>query len=260
VVSALTLENRRILVTGGASGIGLAGAKIFRALGAEVVLADRDAGMLDTVADGIGAAANVAGDVTSEADCDAMIATVQRVCGGLDALFHSAGVSDNVRSVVETDIDGWQRILDINVRGTFLICRAAGRVMIPQGHGAIVNISSVVGLGGIPRRPAYSPAKAAVAHMTRNLASEWGHHGIRVNAIAPGYILTPMVDRLVKDGAFDTDRIARRTPMARLGEPEEIANVAAFLLSDMASYMTGAVVPVDGGWTAYGGAGDVQSC
>lgn len=260
MTSTLTLENKRILVTGGASGIGLAGAAIFRSLGATVVLADRDAGMLDRAANEVGAAGSVVGDVTSEADCDAMVAAVQQACGGLDAVFHSAGVSDNVMPAIETDVDGWQRVVDINLRGTFLVCRAAARAMIPQGHGAIVNVSSVVGLGGIPRRPAYSPAKAGVAHMTRGMASEWGHLGIRVNAVAPGYILTPMVDRLVSDGAFDVDRIARRTPMARLGTPSEIANVAAFLLSDMASYMTGAVVPVDGGWTAYGGAGDVQTC
>jgi NAD(P)-dependent dehydrogenase (short-subunit alcohol dehydrogenase family) len=131
--------------------------------------------------------------------------------------------------------------------------------MVPQRHGSIVNFSSVNGLGGIPRRHAYGPAKAAVAMLTRNLASEWGSAGVRVNALAPAYIRTPMTARLIDEGKIDAVRLEARTPAGRLGEPKEVALAAAFLISDWASYITGATLPVDGGWMAYGGAGDVES-
>ena len=131
--------------------------------------------------------------------------------------------------------------------------------MLAQRRGAIVNVSSIVGLGGFPGRTAYGVAKAGINHLTRTLACEWGPAGIRVNAIAPAYTLTPMVRSLLDRQVFDPGRLERRTPLGRLGETAEMAQATAFLLSDWASYITGAVLPVDGGWSAYGAAGDVDA-
>jgi NAD(P)-dependent dehydrogenase (short-subunit alcohol dehydrogenase family) len=198
-------------------------------------------------------------DVTVEADCEASVVEAAARLGGLDGMFHCAGVSDVVSKVHDLDIDVWQRIVDINLRGTFLMARAASRPLLAQGAGSIVTVSSVNGMNGIPRRNAYGPAKAAIAMLTRNLACEWGGTGIRVNALSPGYIRTPMVAALIKADRIDVPRIEQRTPMERMGEVDEVGSAAAFLLSDLASYITGAVLPVDGGWTAYGGAGEVRS-
>lgn len=253
------LAGRRILVTGGASGIGLAGATLFRALGAKVFLNDVNETALAGAVASSGASGGAGGDVTSEQDCRAMVEAATAALGGLDGLFHSAGVSDKVARVQDISVEEWQRIVDVNLRGTFLMAKAVAAPFLAQGAGAIVNIASAYGLGAAPRRHAYSPAKAGVVMMTRTLACEWAADGIRVNCLAPGYIRTPMVDALLQGGRFDLPRIQKRTPMARLGHTEEVANVAAFLLSDMASYVTGVTIPVDGGWTAYSGPGDVAT-
>ncbi len=253
--SELKLHGTRVLVTGGASGIGKGTALRLAQLGARVVLADLSGAALDQACSEVGAVAAVAGHLTSEADCQAMLATTIARCGGIDALVNAAGISDKVVPATELDINEWQRVVDVNLRGNFLIARTVGRALIAQGKGAIVNISSAYGVMGVPCRSAYGPAKAAVAMLTRNLACEWGMTGVRVNGIVPGYIATPMIERLRDEGKLDVARLEARTPMHRLGTPEEVGNAAAFLISDMASYVTGALLAVDGGWTAYGGPG-----
>ncbi|WP_327752245.1 SDR family NAD(P)-dependent oxidoreductase (plasmid) [Sphingobium sp. SJ10-10] len=253
------LTGHRILVTGGASGLGLAAARVFRELGAELFLGDLNAQALIPIAGEIDARGHCAGDVAVESDCEHMVEQAVSRLGGLDGVFHCAGISDRVERALDLDMAAWQRGIDVNVRGTMMICRAAGRVMVKAGRGAIVNVSSVNGLGGIPRRHSYAPAKAAVAMITRTLACEWGSAGVRVNAVAPGYIATPMIESLAAEGKVDVKRLEDRTPLARLGQPSEVGHVAAFLLSEAASYVSGAIVPVDGGWTAYGGPGPVQT-
>jgi len=255
----LDLAGKRVLVTGAASGIGLETARLLASEGAVLVLMDRDRRALEAVGGELGAKACVGGDVTREADCEAMAATACSAAGGLDGLVHCAGVSDRVAGAFDLDIDEWQHIVDVTLRGTFLACRAAARVMLEHGSGSIVAMSSIRGLIGSPRRHAYGPAKTAVSMMAKNLACEWSLRGVRINAIAPGFIRTPMTDRLVAEGKIDAAAIADRTPMGRMGLPLEVARASAFLLSDWSSYITGVTLPVDGGWVAYGGAGPVAT-
>ncbi|MCL4186283.1 MAG: SDR family oxidoreductase [Rhodobacteraceae bacterium] len=253
----ITLQGRKALVTGGASGIGEATARLLAGLGAEVVLADRNAAELPAAAGRTGAAAVTTGDVASEADAERMAAEAAAAMGGIDLLMNAAGIGDDLMPMHAQPVDRWQHVLDVNLRGTYLMCRAAGRRMLAARRGAIVNVSSIVGLGAFPGRSAYGAAKAGVNHLTQTLGCEWGPLGVRVNAVAPAYTLTPMVRALLDRRMFDPDRIARRTPLGRMAEPEEVARAAAFLMSDWASYITGAVLPVDGGWSVYGAAGDV---
>ncbi|RBP16912.1 NAD(P)-dependent dehydrogenase (short-subunit alcohol dehydrogenase family) [Roseiarcus fermentans] len=259
MTSDLGLAGKRIIVTGAASGIGLETARLLASEGAVMVLMDRDQRALDAVADELRAVAHFCGDVTCEADCEHMGTVARTAIGGLDGLVHCAGVSDRVARAFDIDIDEWQRIVDVTLRGAFLACRAAARVMLEQKSGSIVALSSIRGLIGSPRRHAYGPAKAAVSMMTKNLACEWSLSGVRINAIAPGFIRTPMTDRLVEDGKIDEKILADRTPMGRMGLPIEVARASAFLLSDWSSYITGVTLPVDGGWVAYGGAGPVAT-
>lgn len=255
---SIDLTGRRALVTGGASGIGEAVARLLTDLGARVALADRNGGALAEAAARTGALATTQGDVSREDDTERMVAETVAALGGCDILVNSAGVGDDLVPVHEQAVDRWQEVLDINLRGTYLMCRAAGRHMLAARSGAVVNISSIVGLGAFPGRSAYGVSKAGVAHLTRTLACEWGAAGVRVNAVAPAYTRTPMVRDLVARNVFDVGLIERRTPLERLAEPEEMARAIAFLASDWASYVTGVVLPVDGGWSAYGAAGDVR--
>lgn len=252
------LQNKRILITGAASGIGLGAAHVFAAAGAKVFLSDVDAVALAEKAAELGVPFRPC-NVVDERACDELVASTVDALGGVDGLFHCAGIADRVALALETSLEDWQRVMDVNLRGTFTVCRAVGRVLVGQKQGSIVNVASIQGIGATPRRHAYGPAKSAVAHLSKTLACEWGASGVRVNALAPAYVHTPLVDRLAVAGKIDIPRLESRTPLGRLGRVEEIANVAAFLLSDAASYVTGALVPVDGGWTAYGGAGDVAS-
>lgn len=255
----LGLGGRVVLVTGAGSGIGFETARLLASLDCKIVLADRDAHALESVATHFPVMGTVVGDVVDEGDCLAMVAATVAAAGRIDGVIHAAGISDTVVPALKADIDDWQRIVDVTLRGTFLVCRAAGQFMIEQRSGSIVNMSSVNGLGGIPRRNAYGPAKAAVSMLTRNLACEWSGAGVRVNALAPAYIETPLVTRLIEDGKIDAERLIARTPAGRLGRPIDVAQAAAFLLSDWSSYITGVTLPVDGGWTAYGGPGDVAT-
>ncbi|CAN0624915.1 3-oxoacyl-(Acyl-carrier-protein) reductase [Burkholderia multivorans] len=242
-----------VIVTGGADGIGWACAERLAQDRARVVLVDRNEPAVRQRADALGAAhLGIGADVTDETSVAALMREVLARFGRLDGLVNCAGVPDQAAATLEQDVAAFDRVLGVHLRGTFLLCREAGRAMLPRRSGAIVNLASIAGLAGIPARNAYGAAKAGIVSMTRSLACEWARSGLRVNAVAPGYVRTALVDRLVREGALDVAAIEARTPLGRLAEPAEIADVIAFLLSSRASYVTGTCVEADGGWLALG--------
>jgi NAD(P)-dependent dehydrogenase (short-subunit alcohol dehydrogenase family) len=255
-------QTRRVaLVTGGANGIGWATAQRLAQEGYSVVIADMDADRARERAQALGDTntgmhVGIRADVSVEADVRALIDACVECFGRLDVLVNNAGNSDQPHPTVEQNVDAFDRLLGIHVRGTFLSCREAAKVMLAQRSGAIVNLGSIAGLAGIPARNAYGAAKAGIVSMTRSLACEWARDGIRVNAVAPGYVATELVETLKRNGQMNLQAIERRTPMGRLAQPDEIARAIVFLASDAASYITGTVLSVDGGWHAYGAAGD----
>lgn len=251
----IDLSGKTALVTGGARGIGFAIASQLAACGASVAVNDIDPDVAEDAAMRVGRSAfAVAGDVSDAPQVDRMVdAVVQR--SPIDILVNNAGISQPLVSISRLTPDEWQRVIDVNLRGTFLVSRAVCRTMRARRAGAIVNIASVAGLTGFAGSHGYGVSKAAVAMMTQTLACELARHGIRVNAVAPGVIAAPMLDHMTGDGAL-LDQVVARVPLGRLGEPGEIANGVAFLCSDLASYITGTVLPVDGGWLAFGGAGN----
>ncbi|MDG2268798.1 MAG: SDR family NAD(P)-dependent oxidoreductase [Alphaproteobacteria bacterium] len=259
MTNGISLDGKRALVTGGASGIGAVTAGILRELGATIAISDINADGLAAVSADLGDCPTLVCDVANEEQAELTVSGAAAALGGLDITVNAAGVVDEVKYALERDMEPWQRIMDVNFKGTYQICRASARLMVPKGAGAIVNIASVNGPGGWPRRTAYGPSKAAIIALTRELACEWGPHGVRINAVGPGYIATPMIQGLVDADKIDTDRINNRTPMGRLGTPAEVGQAIAFLASDFASFITGETLFVDGGWMAYGGAGDVKT-
>lgn len=251
----MRLANSRAFITGAADGLGLAMAKLFAADGARLFLFDVNAQQLDRAVQMLqeqgAAVSSYVGSVASEQDVAAAFACMDDVYGGVDALVNNAGVSSNVATLTLSD-DEWDRAMAINLRGAFLCARAAGSRMIKQRSGSIVGISSIYGVVPAPERLAYCVSKAGVAMMAKALAIEWGAHGVRSNAIAPGYVQTKLIDDLVARGRIDLPSLERRTPLGKFARAEDIAEMAAYLCSGAANQVTGQVIAVDGGWTAYG--------
>jgi len=246
------VKGRSVIVTGGASGMGAACARLLSDAGASVVIVDLNGDAAVGVAAGIGATV-VAGDVTASAFCEEAVAEAIDRNGRLDALVNAAGTIVRADALGTND-DDWHKQFRVNVDGTFFMSRAAVRAMLPQGGGAIVNFGSIWGGTGGQGHTAYCAAKGAVHNLTRAMALDHARDGIRVNAVAPGEVDTPMLRSAGRERPAtdeELDAMAERTiPMARLAQPEEIARVVVFLASDEASYMTGAIVPVDAGYTA----------
>ena len=247
------------VITGAADGIGWATAQRFAAAGWRVALLDLRETAAQSRAAELGAAHQVlACDVSNAASVKSAVEQVVQRCGTITALVNNAGIADQSGSTLEQNVDAFDRVLAVHLRGSFLMSQAVLAQMQQQARdargnrGAIVNLGSIASFGGIPGRNAYSAAKAGVLGMTRALASEWARSGIRVNAVAPGYVRTALVADLERQGAIDGVRIAQRTPLGRMAEPAEIAEVIHFLCSPAASYITGASLPVDGGWCALG--------
>ena len=241
------------VVTGAADGIGWATEQRLASDFGHVVIADLRPELARQRAAELGDGHIGLGcDVTSEDQVRALMQEVAKRFGRIDVLVNNAGIGEQPVMTIEQTVEAFDRILAVHVRGTFIASREAARVFVEQQSGAIVNISSIAGLQGHPGRNAYGAAKAGISTMTAAMASEWARDGIRVNAVAPGYVLTELVKDLVAKGALDMDSIEENTPMGRSGLPEEIAEVIAFLASPRASFVTGVTLPVDGGWLAYG--------
>ena len=249
------LAGKSAVVTGAANGIGRATALEFAAEGARLVATDIDADGLDRLRAELETAgadcAIVVGDVSNDADAKRMIDAAVEHYGRLDILVANAGVIP-LGSIIESTAEDWDRVMSIDGRGMFLTCKYAIEAMLATGGGAIVCLSSISGMAGQARQSTYGPAKFAASGLTMHLAVEWADKGIRVNAVAPGTIRTEAVRRLPEQpgGAAYIDEIRKNHPMGRLGEPEEVAKAIAFLASDDASFITGAILSVDGGYLA----------
>ncbi|WP_317157578.1 SDR family NAD(P)-dependent oxidoreductase [[Mycobacterium] appelbergii] len=249
------LLGKSAVITGAAFGIGRATAELFAREGARLTLTDIQGDPLLALADELRRAdaevETVIGDVSVEKDARRMIGAAADRFGRLDVLVANAGIIP-LGDVTEVTAAGWDEVMAIDGRGMFFTCKFAIEAMLPTGGGAIVCLSSISGLAGQKRQAAYGPAKFIATGLTKHLAVEWADQGIRVNAVAPGTIRTERVKRLPEEpgGTEYLATIERMHPMGRLGEPAEVANAIVFLASDDASFITGVVLPVDGGYLA----------
>jgi NAD(P)-dependent dehydrogenase (short-subunit alcohol dehydrogenase family) len=242
------------LVTGGGSGIGRASALALAREGAKVVISDivvaggeETVRMVKTAG---GEATFVQADVSKPADVEALVNKVVEVYGRLDCAFNNAGIEGQLQQTVECSEENWDRTIAINLKGVWLCMKYEIPVMLKQGGGAIVNTASVAGLVGFRGLPAYVASKHGVVGLTKTAALEYAKSGIRVNAVCPGVIHTPMVERLFREQPQWGEAVQALEPVARMGKPEEVAEAVVWLCSDAASFVTGLAMAVDGGMVA----------
>jgi NAD(P)-dependent dehydrogenase (short-subunit alcohol dehydrogenase family) len=251
----MKLSGKVAIITGASKGIGKGIAVRYAQEGASVVLASRSMDLLSATSEEIqkagGKALALEADVSQHESVQAMVNKSVEHFGRLDIMVNNAGIS-MAHSSEDLSPKDWQRALDTDLSGVFYGCQCAARKMIPQGGGCIINITSVYGLVAAPGRAGYCASKAACNMLTKVLAIEWAKKNIRVNAIAPGYFRTELVQGVIDKGMLSLGALEKRTPLGRIGEVKDLLGLAVYLASDESSYMTGSVVNIDGGWEAYG--------
>jgi NAD(P)-dependent dehydrogenase (short-subunit alcohol dehydrogenase family) len=242
--------DKAVLITGAASGIGRAAALAFAAEGGRVAILDRSAEALEAVHASLknagGEVLTITCDVSSPDQVEGAIKQVVDRFGRLDIAFNNAGVENKAAPVHETDLAEWDRILGINLRGTFLCMKHELAQMVKQGGGVVVNTSSGAGIRGVAGGAAYAASKHAIIGLTRSAALDYAKQNIRVNAVLPGNIETPMMDRFT---GGDIQKAIDLEPVGRLGKPEEIAEAVLWMASDLGGFVTGAATVIDGGWS-----------
>jgi len=251
----MKLEGKVALVTGAARGIGRSIALLLAKEGAHLILDDILEDKIHEVAEeirGLGREAlPIKADVSLSDQVAFMVSKAMERFNRIDVLVNNAGVSETGPAEDFTE-HSWDNVLGTDLKGVFLCSQVVGREMIKKRQGSIVNISSIAGFDALPGRVGYCSAKSAVIMLTKVLAIEWAKHNIRVNAVAPGYVRTRMIEEMMELGILDEKKITQRTPMQRICHPDEIARIVLMLSSEESSYITGATISVDGGWVAYG--------
>ena len=248
------LEGKVCVITGSGGGMGREAAVLFTGEGAQVCVADVSLGAAEESVElcAEGAAIAVRADVASEADVRAMLAAAAERFGGVDVLYNNAGISpDDDASVLDTSVDAWERVMAVNARGVFLCCKHGIPYLLERGGGSVINVASFVAiLGAATSQIAYTASKGAVLALSRELAVQFARDGVRVNALCPGPVETPLLLNIYGSDPAALERRRIHWPTGRLAKPREIANAALFLASDESSYVNGATFVVDGGLTA----------
>ena len=246
-LSAFALDGRVALVTGGGTGVGLGIAQCLARAGAQVVITGRRGDVLDSGVAAIGrGAVALALDVTDRAAVPEVVARIESEVGPIDALVNNAG-NHVKRPAEELSDEDFASVVDVHVGGGFAVTRAVGRRMLERGRGSVTFVSSMNAFIGMPYVAAYSAAKAALTGLVRSLSTEWAPRGVRVNAVVPGWVDAGMAQRVLGADAERMARVLARTPMGRLAAPEEIGWAAVFLASEAGGFVSGALLPVDGG-------------
>ena len=248
------LRGKVAIVTGGASGIGRAAVELFASEAAVVIAADIRDEAGQQLADEIGARGGtctyIHTDVSSESEMAAVTEFALAQFGRLDVMFNNAGIEGEQAPIADATLENWERVIDVNLKSVFLGSKYAVKAMLRTGSGSIVNNASVAGLVGFEGISPYCASKGGIIQLTRAVALEYAKHGIRANCLCPGVIETPMIERFTGGDSAARAGLAGMEPMGRLGQPSEVAELALFLASDRSSFITGAIVPVDGGLVA----------